>query len=56
MNTEDRFLGYCKYQIEEIHSPVYRYDQMNAYKHGFEKDADWNEAVNDPKLGYDDAW
>lgn len=37
-------------------SPVYRYDQMNAYKHGFEKDADWNEAVNDPQLGYDDAW
>ena len=37
-------------------SPVYRYDQMNAYKHGFTKDTNWNKAVNDPELGYDDAW
>lgn len=37
-------------------SPVYHYDQLNDYKHGFAKDADWNEAVNDPDLGYNDAW
>ena len=36
--------------------PVYKYDQLNAYKQGFTKDANWSSAVNDPELGYTDAW
>lgn len=36
--------------------PVYKYDQMSNYHHGYMKDDRWSEAVNDPQLGYDDAW
>ena len=31
MNTEDRFLGYCKYQIEEIHSQWWERGNGVAY-------------------------
>ncbi len=47
---------------------VYRYDQLNSLgttpdehrafwnKDMYQKDDDWSKAVNDPELGYDDAW
>ena len=31
MNTEDRFLGYCKYQIEEIHHHLWERGTGVAY-------------------------
>ena len=36
--------------------PVDTYDQLNEYRQGFKKNADWSKAVNDPTLDYDDAW
>ena len=32
------------------------YDQIDNYRFGFEKDSSWSDHVNDPTLGYDDAW
>ena len=50
-------------------SPVYQYDQLNNYRQGYDKGAsgdaeawgtgksdDDGSYVNDPALGYDDAW
>ena len=50
-------------------SPVYQYDQLNNYRQGYDKGASgdaeaWGEGksdddgsyINDPTLGYDDAW
>lgn len=37
--------------------PVYQYDQLNGTtRYGFEKTEAWDAAVNDPSLGYKDAW
>ena len=36
--------------------PVDTYDQLNNYRYGYSKNADWDKAVNDPSLDYDDAW
>ncbi|MBE6453742.1 MAG: hypothetical protein E7017_02510 [Alphaproteobacteria bacterium] len=35
---------------------VYKYDQLNNYHDGHKKDDTWSSQVNDPKLGYKDAW
>ena len=37
-------------------TPVYSYDQLNRYHHGYEKDTNWIQQVNDPSLPYLDAW
>ena len=35
---------------------VDKYDQINNYRDKYQKSSSWSEAVNDPTLGYDDAW
>ena len=49
-------------------TPVYQYDQLNNYRQGYDKGAvsgatGWGSGsagdgstINDPALGYDDAW
>jgi hypothetical protein len=50
---------YCAFERPAGHlwgSDVYQYDQISGFKSGFIKDESWSKAVNDPELGYDDAW
>jgi len=37
-------------------NPVYMYNQLHNWHAGYSKDDSWIDAVNDPVLGYRDAW